>query len=209
MDMVARLHAYFQAADPLHTVDVLPITMDGPQHDLQHIANPKPDTLRTQILACVPASFQPAPPLVGLDYVVLTQHSPLATIQEGLDTNARGFDPTAAAATLPEAEAFRKGLVTNCAFTARLNNQPVAAGMFTPPFHGIVEVVGVTTLSAYRRRGIGAALTSEIVQVAFSYGVDTAILSTDNPEAYRIYTRIGFAPVAWLLTRPEVQGENT
>jgi GNAT superfamily N-acetyltransferase len=202
MDIVARLRAYFQAADPLHIIDVLPIAIDGPQHDLQH--TPEPGTLRRQILACEPASFHPVAPLVSLEYVVLTEDSPLATIQEGLDTNARGFDPTAAAATLPEAEAFRKDLVTNCAFTARLNDQPVAAGMFTPPFHGVVEVVGITTLAAYRRRGIGAALTSEIVRVAFSYGVDIAILSTDNPEAYRVYTRIGFAPVAWLLTRLEI-----
>jgi ribosomal protein S18 acetylase RimI-like enzyme len=210
MDKLARLRIYFHTADPLHTIDVLPITaIHGPQRDVPHSTIPQPDTIRTPILACTATSFHPVPPLANLECVVLTQQTPLPAIQEGLDTNARGFDPTAAATTVAEAEAFRMGLVTNCAFTARLNEQPVAAGMFTPPLQGIAEVVGITTLSAYRRRGIGAALTSEIVRIAFNYGVDIAVLRTDNPEAYRMYTRIGFAPVACLLTRPEVRGETS
>lgn len=42
------------------------------------------------------------------------------------------------------------------------------------------------------------ALTSEIVRVAFVHQVDTVILQTNNPVAYRVYQRIGFLPVAML-----------
>jgi ribosomal protein S18 acetylase RimI-like enzyme len=207
MDILTRLHAYFHTVDPDHTIDVLPSAgMAGDRHDA-HIS--KPGATETLILACTQATFHPVPPLPGLHFVVLTRHSPLTTVQEGLDTNARGFDPMAAPATATEAEAFRRDLITNCAFTARLDDAPAAAGMFTPPTQGIAEVVGLTTLPSYRRRGIAAALTSEIVRVAFEHGVDIAILRTDNPIAYRIYTRIGFAPAVHLFRRPEASQENT
>lgn len=209
MDMLARLLAYFQALDPRCTVDVLPCTTSlEPQPASHPAAMPAQELTRTALLACTPAHFHPAPSLPGLDYVVLTQHSPLPAIQENLDINARGFDPGAPAATVAEAEAFRAGLLTNCAVTARWNELPVAAGMCTPPNYGITEVVGVTTLPAYRRRGIGAALTSEIVRVAFGMGIDIVILRTDNPEAHRMYRRIGFAEAAWLITRSEGQTEQ-
>jgi predicted GNAT family acetyltransferase len=55
--------------------------------------------------------------------------------------------------------------------------------------------MGITTLEAYRGRGIAAAITAELARIAFGLGVDTAILSTDNPIAYRVYRRIGFRPV--------------
>jgi GNAT superfamily N-acetyltransferase len=207
MDMLMRLHGYFRTVDPDHTIDVLPsIAMADDRHDA-HIS--EPGTTETLILACTQATFHPVPRLPGLQFVVLTQHTPLTTIQEGLDTNARGFDPTAALATVTEAEAFRSELITNCAFTAKLDDAPVAAGMFTPPIHGVAEVVGITTLPSYRRRGIAAALTSEIVRVAFDHGVDVAILRTDNPSAYRIYARIGFAPAVRVFRRPEVSQEDT
>jgi ribosomal protein S18 acetylase RimI-like enzyme len=209
MDILSRLHAYFHTIDPLNTVDVLPDTAseEVPCEPPETAADQR-EVIRIRILACTPESFRPAPPHPELEYVRLSQHSSLADIQEGLDTNGRGFDPTAAQATPDEAEAFQKGLITNFAFTARLHHQPVAAGMFTPPAHGVAEVVGITTLLAYRRRGFAAALTSEIVRVAFESGVEVAILRTDNAEAYRIYTRIGFAPAACLLTRPQAMDDN-
>jgi predicted GNAT family acetyltransferase len=71
--------------------------------------------------------------------------------------------------------------------------------MVNPPVDGIAELAGITTLSPYRRRGIGAGLTSELVRVAFMQGVDTAILSTENPIAARVYQRVGFQLVATLI----------
>lgn len=209
MDMLACLRAYFQTIDPNHYVDVLPAAAAGSQpDDLYSAAHLSPELISTLFLACTSESFRPAPPIAGLDYVVLTQRSSLADVQEGLNTNAWGFDPSAVPASEEEAEAFRQGLVTNCAFTARYNGQPAAAGMFTPPAHGVAEIAGITTLVAYRRRGIAAALTSEIVRVALTYGVEIAVLSTDNPEAFRIYTRIGFTPAGLLLKRPDVRNDH-
>lgn len=200
MDTFARLAAYFLAVDPLHTVDVVSTPFGNGEC--------VPGVVATALLSCTPATFQPAPSGPAVRHVVLSRHSPLTDILENLNTNALGFDPDAAAATMAEAEAFRASLVTNCAVTTCWNGHAVAAGMFTPPIEGIAEVVGITTLPAYRRQGFGAAVTSAIVRSAFATGVEMAILRTDNPEARRIYVRLGFGEVGWLLSRPQEQSEQ-
>jgi ribosomal protein S18 acetylase RimI-like enzyme len=166
------------------------------------------ETARRELLACAPATYHPAAAVPDLSFVLLSHTSPLQVVQEGLDANARGFDPAAPPTTEAEASAFRDGLVTSRAFTAKLHDQPVGAGRFTTPIDGITELVGITTLAPYRGRGIAAALTSEIIRVAFSCGVDTVLLSTDNDRAYRVYQRIGFRPTATLVTYSEPSIDN-
>ncbi|HEU5097698.1 MAG TPA: GNAT family N-acetyltransferase [Roseiflexaceae bacterium] len=200
MSLIDRLQAYYNtiaASQPDRSAPVVkPLPPTDPTITLTA------EFLRTAIFACTPATFHPAARVPGLQFIVLSDQSTIAEIQEGLDANALGFDPAAAPATEAEATAFRAELIASRAFTAKLDGQPVAAGMFTPPIRGIAELAGITTLAPYRGRGIGAAVTSEIARVAFAHGIDTAILRTDNPIAYRIYQRIGFYPAAILEERP-------
>jgi GNAT superfamily N-acetyltransferase len=152
-----------------------------------------------QLLACGPEGLRPAPVVPGLSMVTLDARSSLAEVREGLDANERGFHPQAAPATDAAAETFRRELVGNRAFTAKLGDTPVGAGMFTPPHEGIAELVGITTLAPYRRRGIGAFVTGYAARGAFGVGVDLLFLSTSDPVARRVYDRLGFRPVATLL----------
>jgi ribosomal protein S18 acetylase RimI-like enzyme len=201
MNLVDRLHTYLQAIDPDTTIDVLPfVSADATPMDRTPSAADQA-SVSTPLLVCTAETFCPAPPLPGLEYVVISSESSLEDVKEGLDTNELGFNPEAPATSLEDAEAFRAQLATSRAFIAKLNNEPVAAGMFTPPVDGIAELVGITTLVPYRGRGIAAALTSEIVRVAFAHNVDLAFLRTDSPIAYRVYERIGFSPVAALISR--------
>jgi GNAT superfamily N-acetyltransferase len=193
MTLLAHLQAHFDAVAARRgqdsTTTVLPLAAETSIDDAQ---------IATTLLICTPASFRPAAPVPGLRVVVLTSQSPIADIQENMDANERGFDPHSAPISEQAARAFRAELAEGRAFTAKLNGEPVAAGMFIAPIDGIAEPAGIATLVPYRGRGIGGALTSEIVRVAFVMGVHTAILSTDNPVAYRVYRRIGFEPVATL-----------
>ncbi len=133
---------------------------------------------RTQhLLACGPETLRRAPAVPGLTMVTLDARSSLAKVREGLDANAQGFNPQAAPATDADAEAFRRELIDHRAFTTRLGHIPVGAGMFTPPHGGIAELVGITTLAPFRRRGIGAFLTSYAAQAAFRLGVDLVYLA--------------------------------
>ena len=74
---------------------------------------------------------------------------------------------------------------------ATIDGVPVASGAHSP-VGLITELVGIATLPSHRRRGIGAALTSFLVQDAREHGVQTIFLSADSPEVARIYQRAGF-----------------
>jgi ribosomal protein S18 acetylase RimI-like enzyme len=72
---------------------------------------------------------------------------------------------------------------------------PVGVGSHRP-VGDLTEVVGVATLPAFRRRGIGAAVTAALVADAFQHGVDLILLSAGSDEIARVYANVGFARVA-------------
>lgn len=60
---------------------------------------------------------------------------------------------------------------------------------------GVAEVVGVATLPAYRRRGLGAAVTAAVVRTAVVAGATTVFLSAGDDDVARMYAGLGFARV--------------
>ncbi len=149
-----------------------------------------------QAMICTPQTYQLAPYVSGLTFVTLSQQSSIEEICEGLDANALGFDPHAQPATVQDAEAFRQSLVSSQAFTARLNGQPVGAGMFTDIYEGITELTGIATLNSFRRQGIATGLTAFMTQAAFNQGAVLVFLTAANEQSGRVYERIGFRPQA-------------
>jgi predicted GNAT family acetyltransferase len=135
----------------------------------------------------------------GLDFVVISNESPLDDVKDSLDVNSQGFDPQPNRVDDRTAAKFRGELVNNLAFIARLNGRPVAAGMFTEIRDSMTELVGITTLPQYRGRGIGAALTAYMTRTAFESGVEIAFLIAATQDAQRVYQRIGYRVVANLL----------
>jgi ribosomal protein S18 acetylase RimI-like enzyme len=88
---------------------------------------------------------------------------------------------------------LRSGLtVTAAAFTAE--GDPIAVGSHQP-VDDVSEIVGVGTLPAYRRRGIGAALTALLIEDALARGVRTVFLSAGDDDVARMYERVGFGRV--------------
>nr|WP_256338839.1 GNAT family N-acetyltransferase [Streptomyces sp. 2112.3] len=64
------------------------------------------------------------------------------------------------------------------------------------PVGKVSEIVGVGTLPAARRRGLGLAVTAALVADARSRGVETLFLSAGDDDVARIYARLGFCSVA-------------
>ena len=60
------------------------------------------------------------------------------------------------------------------------------------PVAGVTEVVGVGTLPAARRRGLGAAVTAALVADARRGGADIVFLSAGSDDVARVYGRLGF-----------------
>jgi GNAT superfamily N-acetyltransferase len=84
---------------------------------------------------------------------------------------------------------------------ARLDDQPVglATAIFTDDRAGrCVGIFGVGVLERARRRGIGSALTSWLLERAFADGATLAHLNPDSDAAARLYARLGFVETAGL-----------
>lgn len=153
------------------------------------------------VLACTPESLRPAPEMPGLTTLVLSNDSSLEDVEEGLQqTSQLGFDPFATRMLDTDAEMFRKILVTGQAFVLRLKKKPVAAGMFMEILDGLTQVAGITTLESHRRQGFAAYLTGYMTKYAFSRHVDTVFLTTLVDGTEDVYRRVGFKPIATLLT---------
>jgi predicted GNAT family acetyltransferase len=154
---------------------------------------------RLHLMVCTPETYRSAPEVAGLIVAVQDSQTALDDIRVGLDTNAQGFDPGAVPTPEAEAIAYRQSLITSRAFLARLDGRPAGAGMFMSPLDGLTELVGITTLEEFRRRGIAAALTACAVETAFRQGVNAAFLSAADERAGRVYERVGFRPFATML----------
>jgi len=82
-----------------------------------------------------------------------------------------------------------------CAVVARLDGTPVgtATAVHTDDRAGrCVGIFGVGVLAQARGRGIGAVMTSWLIERAFDAGATLAHLNPNNEAAARIYRRLGF-----------------
>ncbi|MFD9046796.1 GNAT family N-acetyltransferase [Streptomyces zaomyceticus] len=67
------------------------------------------------------------------------------------------------------------------------------------PVGAVSEVVGVGTVPAARRRGLGLAVTAALVADARARGVELVFLSASDADVARLYGRLGFRTVATAL----------
>jgi len=67
------------------------------------------------------------------------------------------------------------------------------------PVGAVGEIVGVGTLPAARRRGLGRAVTAALVADARSRGVETVFLSAGDDDVAQIYARLGFRRIGTAL----------
>jgi ribosomal protein S18 acetylase RimI-like enzyme len=164
------------------------------------------EKLRLPIMYCTAGMLVNPPEVAGLVVTMAGSDAPLDEIKDGWNVNSKGFDPEPVLATDAIAEEFRKTLITSRSFVARLDGVPVAAGMFETIRDGLTELVGITTLEAYRRQGIGAALTAYMTRAAFDSGVEVVFLIAANEAAGRVYERLGFLPIANLVEYEQKTG---
>jgi ribosomal protein S18 acetylase RimI-like enzyme len=156
---------------------------------------------RQPLMICTPGTHHAAPTVAGLTITTLDANSPLADALDFLTTQRQGFDPTdQTVATEQQARQWLRELQSSAALLARLDGQPVGAGMFTAPFDGITEIVGIATREPFRRRGIGAALTAHAVRTAFTRGATVACLTAADERTGHLYRRVGFRFYATMLT---------
>lgn len=94
-------------------------------------------------------------------------------------------------------------------YVAEDDEGPIASGAHQP-VDGVTEIVGVATLPAARRRGLGSAMTSALLEDARAGGMGTIFLSAAGDDVARIYERLGFVRLAHAgLAGPPDDGSHT
>jgi len=74
------------------------------------------------------------------------------------------------------------------------DGQVAGGGQAGIPKGGLTEVGGIATRDAFRRRGVAAAVVSEITARVFAAGVEAAWLEAAGDQSWRVYERAGYVP---------------
>ena len=165
-------------------------------------------THRMPLMHLPPGAVRPVDPPDGVEIHIAAPDDDIATMtavamigfgHPGTDAGETGVGalPEAAATIDPGNLAFsreriRDGVTVTAA--AFVDGTPVSVGSHQP-YEGATEIVGVATLPAYRRRGIGAAVTSALIHDAIVRGVEVICLSAGSEDVARVYARAGFRQI--------------
>jgi N-acetylglutamate synthase-like GNAT family acetyltransferase len=77
--------------------------------------------------------------------------------------------------------------------------EPAGAGLCTGPHERTTELAGIGVRSAFRRRGIAAAMTHWLTREALARGIENVFLMAEGAAEARIYARAGFEAVSEVL----------
>jgi ribosomal protein S18 acetylase RimI-like enzyme len=145
---------------------------------------------RKRLMGAVPGSFRPAPPVTGLEL----RSAGRGDLESVLAVDAVAFEEP------PELERPWLQLLLDHPGATRavaiLGGDVVATGSVLRsdgPAGPAGYVAGISVLPENRRRGIGAAVTSWLMQQAGDVGLWH--LHPDTDQAARIYRRLGFVEV--------------
>ncbi|WP_447006223.1 GNAT family N-acetyltransferase [Saccharothrix isguenensis] len=77
---------------------------------------------------------------------------------------------------------------------ARLDGEPVGAGVYTGPCYDLAQVAGIAVLPAFRRRGIASAVCADLTARVFDAGC-TPFLESEPDNAVRLYAPLGYRTI--------------
>jgi GNAT superfamily N-acetyltransferase len=150
------------------------------------------------LMVCPPGAVQAIPVPPSIELVVPQTDADLAAMIAA--QNAAYGEATS---PTPEAIARRRAFLDagGSAILARdlHTGDGVGGGICDVPYLHTTELTSVGVIATYRRRGIAAALTARLAQVAFDAGTTTVFLMAAHAAEARIYARVGFIPIGEVL----------
>jgi predicted GNAT family acetyltransferase len=148
---------------------------------------------RNSLMSCRPEAFKPFATPEEVHITQLTSAAAPAELEAF--QSIRWTDGGEIDRPAPPVERLRADMArANSVFLlAWLDWEPVGTGV-SHSLKGAGEIVGVVTRKDQRRRGVGAAITSELVRRHFANGGDFVFLDAASEDAARVYERLGFTP---------------
>jgi predicted GNAT family acetyltransferase len=122
------------------------------------------------------------------------------TDDEMIQSWLRGFEEDTGAEVAPPERIRRR--IANGLLWIWEHGEPVGFAGFSAPIEGVARVGLVYTPPARRGNGYAAACTAAVSQAAVNAGATRCILFTQltNPHSNAIYQRLGYEPIAELVT---------
>jgi GNAT superfamily N-acetyltransferase len=145
------------------------------------------------VMACASRWLTAPGPVRGLELAEPSCHADLealALVQHRAFAEPGEAGPGAAARL---ARMREKGALV---VLARYRGRIVGGGACTAPVNGVGELDGVTVAECARHRGIGAAVSARLTTLAHRHGYRLVWLEPLDIAAQRVYTGIGYRPMA-------------
>jgi GNAT superfamily N-acetyltransferase len=117
--------------------------------------------------------------------------------RDGLEIRHEAFgepDPVTDADVARAWSSILKGGVTALVIDSG-SGEAVASGACLVPYDGVTELTSIGVRPAWRRRGIGAAITASLARAALLAGNELVYLTPAHDEGERLYERVGFITV--------------
>ncbi|MBD2073678.1 GNAT family N-acetyltransferase [Phormidium sp. FACHB-592] len=152
---------------------------------------------RLPLMACAPGSEQGLPVPPGIELLLPASDADLlATV--AVQNEAYGAPPPDSAAIAQLQHSLEAGGIAVLA-RMKATGEPVGAGVCTVPYHQTTEIAGIGVRAAFRRRGVAGAITTRLVQEAFTANISVPFLMAAHEAEERIYARAGFSVVGKIL----------
>jgi predicted GNAT family acetyltransferase len=137
------------------------------------------------------------PSAVAVQYLAFAEPG-TACGRTGLPDLAEEMEARVADGTVDRVRARLRAGATMFAAAVVEGVSAVSAGQHNP-VGAVSEIVGVATLPAHRRQGLGLTVTAALVADARARGVRTVFLSAEDHDVMRIYAGLGFERVGTAL----------
>ncbi len=155
------------------------------------------------LMTCTPKSAQILPVPLDIElFKPVSDDDLLATV--AVQNESYGAPPPDFTAIAQLRNSLEAGGIAVLA-RIKATGEPVGAGVCTVPSNQTTEIAGIGVRTSFRRRGVGGALTTRLVQEAFAVGISAPFLMAAQEAEARIYARAGFSVVGEILhiSRPK------
>ena len=154
------------------------------------------EELRTIVMTVHPGEAVPHVQPAGIDIVMATADDDIADL---LRVQYEAFAGDASPVGPADVERARHdtGLVILAREVA--SGHAVGAASATPVADGVTEICGVAVRQPYRGRGIAAALTWRLTELAGAAGADVPFVVPGGEDAARVYRQVGYQLAGQML----------
>lgn len=153
---------------------------------------------RIPVMLCPPGTVVGPAPVAGLELVVPTTD---AEIRGMIEAQHEAFDVVVVVSDADIASTRARILADGFAVLAREVGTGAAAGggVAEAVAEGTAEVAGIGVRPAFRRRGLGSAITAFLTRAVHDAGGKTVFLTPAGVPEQRLYERVGYVPAGVMV----------